>query len=273
MVQPTRKDQHSSGHGFVLDLRPTHSWALGVGDIFDGTHQVLGARINELDSTRILGCLDVVNAAPDAARMDMSPVRATRWIDDRPHGADSQLIGFVISELAAHHGRDRVDVLNQSRKRDVLVQLDVAVPTPQLREVRLAHPCCVAFSFGVDRLDQVGVQNLAVRNFQRKNERRKIAFHLERVFGQTSHQAAVRGSTCHFISLSSCCGTSPADIAVPAGVFTSSPCPCSAESRPKAIKTIALTKKINRCKYLMISFPRKGGNSKGILGSDCYIQL
>ena len=104
-------------------------------DVFDGTHQVLGARIDELDSTRILGCLDVVDAAPDAAGMDMSPVRATRWIDDRPHGADPQLIGPVISELAAHHGRGRVDVLNQSRKRDVLVQLDVAVPTPQLREV------------------------------------------------------------------------------------------------------------------------------------------
>ena len=63
--------------------------------------------------------------------MDMGPVRAARWIDDRPHGADSQSIGRVISQLAAHHRRDRVDVLNQSRERDVLVQPDVAVPTPQ----------------------------------------------------------------------------------------------------------------------------------------------
>ena len=82
MVQPTRENQHFSGHGFVLDLRPADSWALGVGDVFDLTHQVLGTRINELDLTRIPRCLDVVDAAPDAAGMDMSPVRATRWIDD-----------------------------------------------------------------------------------------------------------------------------------------------------------------------------------------------
>ena len=88
MVQPTREDQHLSGHGFVLDPRPADSWAPGIGDKFGRTHQVLGAWIDELDSTRVPGRLDVVDAAPDAAGMDMSPVHATRWIDDRPHGAD-----------------------------------------------------------------------------------------------------------------------------------------------------------------------------------------
>ena len=169
MEQPTGEDQHSAGHGLALDPGPATSRALGAGDVFDSIHQIMGAWIDELDSTRIPGRLDVVDAAPDAPGMDMGPVRAAWLIDDRPHGADSQSIRRVISELAAHHGRDRVDVLNQSRKRDVPVQLDVAVPTPQLREVRLAHPFWVAFSFGVDGLDQVGVQSLAVGNIQRKN--------------------------------------------------------------------------------------------------------
>ena len=75
------------------------------------------------------------------------------------------------------------------------MQLDVAVPTPQLREVRLGHALSVAFSFGVDRVCQASVENLAARNFQRKNERWKVALHLERVFGQTSPLAAVRGFT------------------------------------------------------------------------------
>ena len=51
VVQPTGEDQHLSSHGFVSDFRPTHSWALGVGNVFDRTHQVLGTRIDELDLT------------------------------------------------------------------------------------------------------------------------------------------------------------------------------------------------------------------------------
>ena len=82
MVQPTGEDQHSTGHGLVPDLGPAISWALGAGDVFDRSHQVMGAWIDELDSTRIPGCLDVVDATPDAAGMDMGPVHATRWIDD-----------------------------------------------------------------------------------------------------------------------------------------------------------------------------------------------
>ena len=34
----------------------------------------MGAWIDELDSTRIPGCLDVVDSAPEAAGMDMGPV-------------------------------------------------------------------------------------------------------------------------------------------------------------------------------------------------------
>ena len=157
MVEPTREDQHFPGHGLVLDLRPANSWALGIGDMFDRAHQVLGTGIDELDSARILGRLDVVDAAPDTVRMNMSPVQATRWIDDRPHRADSQSIGPVIAEFARHHGGSRVDVLNQSRERSVSVLLDLAVPTTELCVVRLANPGSVAFSFGVDRLDQLFV--------------------------------------------------------------------------------------------------------------------
>ena len=195
MVEPTGEDQHSSGKGsyrtFVQHIRGRLVPGMYLAGLM--MFWVRGS-VNSI-RPEFLECLDVVNAAPDAAGMDMGPLQAARGIDDRPHGTDSQSIGPVIFELAAHHVRGRVDVLNQSCKRGVLVQLDVAVPTPQLREVRLAHPGSVAFSFGVDRLDQVGIQKLAARNFQRKNERRKIAFHFERVFGRTSHQAAVRRCT------------------------------------------------------------------------------
>ncbi len=146
MHQPGRKQDEPALDRLEVHFRPDLGFARQPGIIVGYDHQGLRPRVREKNPSAIRRSLDIVDAAPEGVRMDVTSVIPVPGIDDRPHVVKGRFAGRIIAQVV-------VNLLGRGEH----VRREQAVLLPQMH-VQLAVPRADLFDVGSD--DAFGVPGL-----------------------------------------------------------------------------------------------------------------